>query len=108
MKFFKMIIICLVCIFSSMCSHTRETVSTTHNNITADSIYWKLSTINYASYKGQTIGYLLDHESINYNKFNFIDSEYRCLNFVNFSFGHNVFLEIYCPQNPQFIKMCDA
>lgn len=106
MSCFKTVLISLSCFLNCMCNTPKDTqpIITT----TDDKNYSRLSSINYASYEGKTIGYLLDNEKIDYRRFHFVDSEYKCLNFVKFTFGLNVYLEIYCPLHPKYIKMCDA
>jgi hypothetical protein len=71
-------------------------------------IYEHLASIDYLSYEGKTIGYFLETEKITYQKYYFIDEPHQCLNYVEFVLGHGVYLDIYCPQNPQYIRKCDA
>ena len=71
-------------------------------------IYERLANIDYLSYEGKTIGDFLETEKIPYQKYYFIDEPHQCLNYVEFVLGHGVYLNMYCPQNPQYIRKCDA
>jgi hypothetical protein len=105
MKYFKLIIFILACSFNSTCLKLKEK----RYNEAANRIAFNLLKIDYTSYEGKTIGYLLDKEKVNYKKFSFIEDEYSgCLNFAKFFLGHDVYLQIYCTRQPNYIQMCDG
>ncbi len=105
MKYFKLSLIGLTCLFCSMCTQLREE----RYNKAADTTTASLMKIDYAFYKGKTIGYFLDKEKVKYKRFTFLEDEYSgCLSNAKFSLGYDIYLYIYCPEESKYIQKCDG